>query len=864
MPISNPKEEIDSRILRLIGLEDVFDLDYETYLTLLKEAMVKSRMTKKTIPTEEVMLLTDEFKRVKSKKDNGRFEVKKKKITAKSFAVGGIKGQIAGKTTKALPGTSISTSPLSRGLEDNITAITGSLVSIAETLKQQKKVSDDESAYGKRKAEQEKRGLTESKLEKRFEGLKKAAEKIIAPVKSLLDKIIQFFTTVILGRIVYKLVEWLGDPNNASKVKSIIRFVKDWWPALLGSYILFGTSFGKLIRGLTGTVGRFIFQLGRVAIPGLLKLIARNPLATLIVGTSVAGTVARTSEREKLKPEVEKQRASIENTQKDSSAPWYKKLGSAFAGQQLSMGQGQAIVAPVPGAMYNGGGLASGFVSGEKGIDKVPAMLSDGEFVMSRGAVAKYGVDTLEAMNAAGGGTNKPKVMGGTTYAAGGGRIGKDPVRDFIKYKLGYDVDRPETWGASFGAGISGMSGSSGYRMSAPNLSGILNQQNIVNYGQRKLNDITSSAPKILSGAKNKGLNVIDSPLAALEKYGTERENALIKSGELKPGAALTKTAQANLNKSDAWIKSLYDPEKDKGTMGFAKKVFQDVQNKGLISDPFAMLGLKEEGTEKFVEKISGGRVKNLGAKITGLQYALKGLAGPLGKAFRIDDRGSLGRYVKPAILEAQRRGQGGVGAVGLGQEKYNELMGDKLANLALGQFNFKVDKKGRATTDDTYEGNKPASEYFKGARSSLKKGDIGGALFKGVSGILRINQNTGWGNLRPGGIGIDLGGGFTPTDDKGKPIPPTKAKSPVTMYGPNDPRRKNTGESYKSRFARPKNAGIKPVKPPSKPVPKVIKTSPQGGSRGSGSKPSTSRPPSFSASTRGMRSKQETLGLMR
>lgn len=80
MPISNPKEEIDSRILSLIGLEDVFDLDYETYLTLLKEAMVKSRMTKKTIPTEEVMLLTDEFKRVKSKKDSGRFEVKKKKI----------------------------------------------------------------------------------------------------------------------------------------------------------------------------------------------------------------------------------------------------------------------------------------------------------------------------------------------------------------------------------------------------------------------------------------------------------------------------------------------------------------------------------------------------------------------------------------------------------------------------------------------------------------------------------------------------------------------------------------------------------------------------------------------------------------
>ena len=39
MPNSNQKEVIDTRILRLIGLEDVFDLDYETYLTLLKEAI---------------------------------------------------------------------------------------------------------------------------------------------------------------------------------------------------------------------------------------------------------------------------------------------------------------------------------------------------------------------------------------------------------------------------------------------------------------------------------------------------------------------------------------------------------------------------------------------------------------------------------------------------------------------------------------------------------------------------------------------------------------------------------------------------------------------------------------------------------
>ena len=67
-----------------------------------------------------------------------------------------------------------------------------------------------------------------------------------------------------------------------------------------------------------------------------------------------------------------------------------------------------------------------GEVQGPGGTDKVPAMLTAGEFVMSRGAVQKYGISELEAMNAAGGGTNLPKMMEGITYAAGGGMVGKE------------------------------------------------------------------------------------------------------------------------------------------------------------------------------------------------------------------------------------------------------------------------------------------------------------------------------------------------------------------------------------------------------------------------------------------------------
>ena len=61
---------------------------------------------------------------------------------------------------------------------------------------------------------------------------------------------------------------------------------------------------------------------------------------------------------------------------------------------------------------------SGGFVTGGTGIDKVPARLTAGEFVMSKGAVKKFGAGTLASMNAAGGGTNRPTPSGG--YNQGG------------------------------------------------------------------------------------------------------------------------------------------------------------------------------------------------------------------------------------------------------------------------------------------------------------------------------------------------------------------------------------------------------------------------------------------------------------
>ena len=342
-----------------------------------------------------------------------------------------------------LPGSSTS------NVEDNISAITKSVSSIAEILSGRKKLLDNTAAYEKRKAEQEKRALAESKLEKRFDGLKKVAEKVIAPVKSILDKIIDFFVTVFLGRVVYKLLEWFGDPQNAKKVNSIIRFLGDHWPKLLSLYLVFGTSFGRFAKGLLKAVLRGTFKLTALIfklaaakkIRGARKVAGflgggKGKLLANVIGTGVAlgGTYAVT---QGLKGDDEKPKS-----QAYKGGGYVKPRFPAFSGGGFNfkgmMGGASLGAMFGPLGMLLGGAMggSSGFVSGEKGVDKVPAMLSDGEFVMSRGAVSKYGVDTLEAMNAAGGGTNKPKIVSGTTYAAGGGMIGhplddqnyKDPI----------------------------------------------------------------------------------------------------------------------------------------------------------------------------------------------------------------------------------------------------------------------------------------------------------------------------------------------------------------------------------------------------------------------------------------------------
>ena len=449
-------EEIDETILRLLGLEDVFDIDYATYKTLLRERMAAGRMADSAMPTEEVEILTDEFKRVK--RNTGRFKVKKKKIKVEDIQKTSPLGKIKGVTEspqKLLPAAK--EEPEKSPIDD----IIKSLDNIIEILKNQNSLIKETAEEDRKRKEKERRAKLEAGLEKGFKKAVDGAMKIVAPVKSLLQKIIDFFMGILLGRFLIKFIDWFADKENQGKINAIGQFLKDHWPKLAALFLMFGTGLGKFVRGLTsllikGTARLIAAAAGMLAKTGIAGAGKFGKVASFLGGKkgkfltaalSTAATVGTTMavsgaiDKNFNQPSGEK----AEPAQKFSGGGEVLKLPGFFGGglnfgdMFKGMGTG-AMFGPlgmllgaglggfgnkIGGAAKSGLGSLGGFVSGEKGVDKVPAMLSDGEFVMSRGAVEKYGVANLERMNAAGGGNNRPQIVQNVIKAAGGGLIGK-------------------------------------------------------------------------------------------------------------------------------------------------------------------------------------------------------------------------------------------------------------------------------------------------------------------------------------------------------------------------------------------------------------------------------------------------------
>ena len=803
MPVSSTSP---IKILLDLGINLDNLSDDEDYLSALMEATNGLSITN---PGDgRIKVLQNEIRRVRADRKNaapsGGMKATKKRIgVASILGKGGIKATTKTVNTSKLlagsPETKKGGATGGFGLSESLSKISESVTSIAKTLKEQQKQEKKESAFDRKAEENRKRGLAETNLEKGFKKVGAIAQKILKPVKSILDRIIQFFMAIVIGKILIKFLDWIADPANQEKIRSFTRFLVDHGPKLLVAFLLFGTTLGRMATRLVGIVIAGAIKLGAA----ITKLALAHPKAAAIVGIGALGAWG-----------ISKLRG---DNPVNEDEPVQGMTGGSFVENYFGPGQ-------IPG-------------TGNK--DTVPSMLTPGEFVMSKGAVQKYGVDTLEGMNAAGGGTNKPTLMPSNRFGfkGGGYTLSWPEARDKVmnvtntmalegRERLPW-FDSAMRWGGGIGrqSGSSSNTGSSfggvpswedvggsvlrgmSGTFATLNLEGSKLYNSLIGGSKTKtdggdiLSSLSNQGAKLhglvtrgkyglkggdkgsgmlsqLTGAAGSVKDWVGSKVGGLkdlrypgENWAIERERKL---GLMEPGAdSLTKETREKLKTQDNYIRSLSGLRKE-------------IENKGIIPDPFMLL--KTEGAENLVENLSGGRIKNLGAKITGLQYAAKGLLGPLGRAYRIDDMGSLGRYLKPAMEEAQKQGHSSVGRKALGGETYDRLVGDKLANLALGQTQFRVGKDGRAVTDDTYDSNMTAEFYLKKSREALKSGDMGTALFNGLSGLLRVNQNTGWGNLRPGGLGIELGQGHRPTDPSGKVIPQAKIspqQKPTTTAPP-------------------------------------------------------------------------------
>lgn len=509
---------------------------------------------------------------------------------------------------KLLPGTTVSFSKEPVGVGDvtqeprvqktvtevgkDVDNIDDKLDELLTVIRNENKSEKKDQETKRKKEEDERRRKREDRLESVKKFIAAPVAKIMAPIQNVFQRIIDGVVKVLFGKVLIRLVDWFSDENNRKKIDTVVKFISDFWPAIVGGMLLFGTRLGGVARfllktafRLTGTLLRLSAKLGAVALKlglkagaGAFKMLGKGAkglggLVRTPVGAAAAGglgVAAGVAGISAAANEVTGQRkaARIQASNK-ARAQTRKGMGVQGAGGVGDMGpvtpygllqgiSGGGLVLGMQGGGFLGGlskflpgtgtvmapktignqtiagyqnkflgipigkvnyptdsgGLGTGYsqsqmrkyeqqnpkkyfsnrggalpalvdrenIVGEAfanfgknvqtiqnaakrqeemmrqmgyepdgyvnllgkpvnkpkgysgggkvhggygGGDKIRAMLEPGEFVMSKGAVKKFGADTLAKMNAVGGGDNRPKIMRDTMYAEGGGYAGK-------------------------------------------------------------------------------------------------------------------------------------------------------------------------------------------------------------------------------------------------------------------------------------------------------------------------------------------------------------------------------------------------------------------------------------------------------
>ena len=268
-----------------------------------------------------------------------------------------------------------------------LASISQNVNAIKKLVTNQNKLEKDKADDTREAREKKKRSMKENLLEggkKMYDKVAGAFGKVLEPAKGIFESIFNFLKLFILGAGLMKLLDWFGDSGNKGKIESIFRFLKDWWPVLVAGLMALFPGVALIPGVIALAVGflpkliktvKSIFGLGKTVDDELkigekdLEKGGTGGEATIETGTDV-------------KPEETKPETGLKTT------------GEETKGENLQQPQS-----------FNQGGQ----VPGQGNQDTVPAMLTPGEFVLTKNAVNQVGADTLYGMNAAAGGTGKPK-----------------------------------------------------------------------------------------------------------------------------------------------------------------------------------------------------------------------------------------------------------------------------------------------------------------------------------------------------------------------------------------------------------------------------------------------------------------------
>ena len=461
MPSTRPTVDPVLDILEEMGY-DFDELDGDGYKRSIREAVFRTHPDTggKTADPEKFRILNKEFKKIRRGGPKpSDVEAKEKKTTIKAskllpgrgnFSADDIKSDVEEKSGEDKKSDVIAF--LNGEVVEKLDIINADVVAIKDSLVESNDLAEDKDEEIRQAILADKKKKREKDLEDKKGGLKdKMLESVTKPVGNFLNKLVKFVMMTFVGSVINRVLTLLKDPAQLlDPIKRFFNLIIGMVNTVMkGLWQITGAPLNFIIGGINKGVSSLLDALN--AATGLLKIPpVKAPQIPFVPGPPefqfipLSETAQSKNEAVGMAgggevPEVEGE-PGVDGLDGADGLQGLPGLGGGGGGTDAitakaktkSVGTrtkdvGNLLARPFrtkadrlaadPRSQFATGFNKGGKVPGSGTGDIVPAMLTPGEFVMSKGAVDQIGVDKLKEMNKEGGGTNQPKLM---KFAGGG------------------------------------------------------------------------------------------------------------------------------------------------------------------------------------------------------------------------------------------------------------------------------------------------------------------------------------------------------------------------------------------------------------------------------------------------------------